>query len=95
MNSLIWGISVLELKETNPFNSAAASLLLFQTQFPPFVMTSVVDFSKLSETALRKYVAHYNITVRENLSKDDLGVLVAKHFQLEAAVRQLLEVEWQ
>lgn len=47
-------------------------------------MTSVVDFSKLSETALRKYVAHYNITVRDNLSKDELGVLVAKHFQLEA-----------
>lgn len=45
---------------------------------------SMVDFRKLDERALKKYVSHYNITVRDDLSKEELAVAVARHFQLEA-----------
>jgi SAGA-associated factor 29 len=45
---------------------------------------SVVDFRKLEEPALRKYVAHYNVNTKPDISREDLALVVARHFQLEA-----------
>jgi len=45
-----------------------------------------VDFRKLDEQTLTAYVGHYNIQVRPDLTKNELAVAVARHFEIEIKV---------
>mmetsp|Transcript_37132 Transcript_37132/g.85824 ORF Transcript_37132/g.85824 Transcript_37132/m.85824 type:complete len:269 (+) Transcript_37132:227-1033(+) len=45
-----------------------------------------VDFRKLDEQTLTAYVGHYNIQVRPDLTKAELAVAVARHFEIEVKV---------
>mmetsp|Transcript_33880 Transcript_33880/g.58143 ORF Transcript_33880/g.58143 Transcript_33880/m.58143 type:complete len:265 (+) Transcript_33880:149-943(+) len=45
-----------------------------------------VDFRKLDEQSLAAYVSHYNIQVRPDLTKAELAVAVARHFEIEIKV---------
>ncbi|OQS00524.1 hypothetical protein THRCLA_05937 [Thraustotheca clavata] len=48
----------------------------------------LVDFKALQLDALHKYVAFYQIPVREEYTKDDLASLVARHFDCSLEVEE-------
>ncbi|OQS01373.1 hypothetical protein ACHHYP_01184 [Achlya hypogyna] len=53
--------------------------------YPPRLL---VDFKSLQMDALHKYVAFYQLPVREEYTKDDLASLVARHFDCSLEVEE-------
>ncbi|TMW68154.1 hypothetical protein Poli38472_007826 [Pythium oligandrum] len=53
--------------------------------YPPRLM---VDFTRLSMTALLRYAQVYQLTVRDDYGKDELAALVARHFDCSLEVEE-------
>eukprot|EP00616_Rhizochromulina_sp_CCMP1243_P018680 CAMPEP_0118974930 /NCGR_PEP_ID=MMETSP1173-20130426/13937_1 /TAXON_ID=1034831 /ORGANISM="Rhizochromulina marina cf, Strain CCMP1243" /LENGTH=339 /DNA_ID=CAMNT_0006924745 /DNA_START=3 /DNA_END=1025 /DNA_ORIENTATION=- len=59
-------------------------------RIPPFSKAEkyprglAVDFRKLDDKTLYSYVHFYNLPLRQQMSREELAVAVAKHFQLES-----------